>query len=279
MKNIIPIITASFILCTSNLINAQQLETPIEISPFIGDKLDRVERDFFNVLPALEGFEEAQFYLNPDNSLKAVIKLNKDGVLSDTVLERYSSPRRLEMLIVNNILKNIPRDENKIVSIKLKEKEEEIEKQRIYSINDSSIFTLKNSLLEDKPSHIRYGMIKETKLLNIENVLLPRYSSFDYILTSTGVGLGVGFVSGFAYGIINAKEADSNGLGGLVNFGRVVYSSAIGILIGAGVGFIAGLIIGPICSEDDKPIDPNTPAGITELEPYITFPNNIQQNE
>jgi len=118
MKILLTIIVVYFSLCKISLTSAQQ-DPPIEISPFIGTKLDRVERDYFKVLPAIEGFEEAQFYLNPDGSLKAIIKLNKNGVESDTTLERYSSPHQLELLIVSNILKNITNDKNEAVSIKL----------------------------------------------------------------------------------------------------------------------------------------------------------------
>ena len=121
MEKINSIIIVCLVLCSICLTEAQQ-DKPIIISPYTGTALDRVERDYFKVLPGIEGFEEAQFYLNPDNSLRAVIKLNRNGVESDTVLERYSSQRRLETLIVNNLLKNISIDENKIVSIKLKER-------------------------------------------------------------------------------------------------------------------------------------------------------------
>jgi hypothetical protein len=65
----------SFILiCSNNFLQAQQ-EKPILISPFIGTTLDRVERNYFNLLPTIKGFKEAEFYLNPDSSLRVVIRI------------------------------------------------------------------------------------------------------------------------------------------------------------------------------------------------------------
>ena len=279
MKNINSTIIVWLIICSINLIYAQQDE-PILISPFIGTKLDRVERDFFNVLPAIEGFEEAQFYLNPDNSLKAEIKLNKDGVLSDTILERYSTPRQLEMLIVSSIIKNISDDENKIVSLKLKERNYEIKEQRIFTINDSTVFTIKNSLLEEKVTIPRYSMVKGTRLPKIERVNIPGQGISNYILPSMGVGAGVGFLTGIA--ILSLKFGGTSSENELVNASLGVY--AIGVillapLIGAGIGLLISPIVGVIFSEDDKLIDPNTPSGLAELEPYISFPQKISKIE
>ena len=66
-----------------------QQDEPIEISPYIGEKLDRVERDYFNLFPKIDGFQEAVFYHNPDSTLKVDIAYDNDGERRDTVLNRY----------------------------------------------------------------------------------------------------------------------------------------------------------------------------------------------
>ena len=62
--SLVPI--AFIFICVQNL--AQNLGEPITVSPFIGEKLDRVERDYFKLFPQFDGFEEAVFYLNPDST-------------------------------------------------------------------------------------------------------------------------------------------------------------------------------------------------------------------
>jgi tetrahydromethanopterin S-methyltransferase subunit G len=272
MKNLIASIIAFLFILTATVIRAQ--EEPIEISPFIGNKLDRVERDFFMVLPAIEGFEEAQFYLNPDGSLKAVIKLNKNGIESDTILERYSSLERLETLIVSNVIKNIPDNEEKIISIRFKNGE--LKDQKIFSANNESIFTLDKNILGKKNIPFKYGIIKESKFEHINSVVIPRYNFKDYLILSSAIGGGAGLVGGFAYGITKAEEKNTTnenlkGAEAAVDLGATLYYSAIGAAIGIGVGLLAGIVIGAIFGEDDKFIDPKTPSGLSEIEPYIFF--------
>ena len=270
----------AFILVVYTLFVFPQQEAPIEISPFIGTTLDRVERDYFKVLPAIEGFQEAEFYMNKDGSLKAIIKISRNGVESDTILEQYSSQRRLELLIVNNILKNISDDKNKVVSIKLKESKTETKEQRIFTIYDSTMFTVNQSRLEEKVTNPRYGMFLGTRLPKIEKVIIPGQSTSDYILPSILVGAGVGFITGIAivgskFGGTNSENELENASRGAVAFGIIILAP----LIGAGIGLLVSPIVGVIFGEDDQPIDPNTTSGLAELEPYIAFPEKNQQKE
>ena len=82
-------LTTMALLYILNTAVIQAQEEPIEISPFIGKKLDNVERDYFYLLPKIEGFHEAIFYLNPDSSLKVNIQFKDEGILRDTVLNQY----------------------------------------------------------------------------------------------------------------------------------------------------------------------------------------------
>ena len=279
MKTRLSIIFVCLIIFSSNLIMAQQ-EEPLIISPFVGNTLDRVERDFFEVLPTIEEFEEAKFYLNSDNSLKAVIKLNRNGVKTDTVLERYSSRKQLELLIVSNILKNISNDENKVVSIKLKKRKSEMKEQRIYTINDSTMFTINQSRLEEKVTNPRYSMVKGTRLPKIERVIIQGQGISNYILPSMGVGAGVGLLTGIA--ILSLKFEGTSSENELVNASRGAYAFGVMLLvplIGAGIGLLISPIVGVIFSEGDKSIDPNTPSGLAELEPYISLQRNDHPKE
>ncbi len=60
---------------------------PIIVSPLIGEKLDRVERDYFGLFPHINGFEEAVFYLNPDSSLMVEIWYRSNSEVRDTIIQ------------------------------------------------------------------------------------------------------------------------------------------------------------------------------------------------
>jgi hypothetical protein len=72
---------------------------PIVVSPLIGDRLDAVERETYELLPGLEGFEWATFYLNPDSSLMVKVSLLEGGIQRDTIIARYRTLRAVQSQI------------------------------------------------------------------------------------------------------------------------------------------------------------------------------------
>ena len=57
-----------------DFIQSQERLQPFVISPFIGDKLDRVEEEYFKIFPTLTDFQEAVFYINPECKNQSQIK-------------------------------------------------------------------------------------------------------------------------------------------------------------------------------------------------------------
>ena len=75
-----------FLLIASQL-NGQQ--APLVLHPTIGDTVDAGERQRFHILPSLEAFEWAVFYLNPDSTLKVKVHRSLRGVECDTTIPGY----------------------------------------------------------------------------------------------------------------------------------------------------------------------------------------------
>jgi hypothetical protein len=82
-----------FILCSLTLLSfrvvGQEQDKPIVVSSLIGDTLDAGERERYKLVPNLEGFQWAVFYLNPDSSLKVKVSLLDNKARRDTIIERY----------------------------------------------------------------------------------------------------------------------------------------------------------------------------------------------
>jgi hypothetical protein len=89
-----------FILCALVLVHpwvlGQEQDKPIVVSPLIGDTLDAAEKEKFLLLPNLEGFEWAVFYLNPDSSLKVKVSLAQNGAGRDTVIAHYRTLKAVQ---------------------------------------------------------------------------------------------------------------------------------------------------------------------------------------
>jgi hypothetical protein len=77
------------LLCvfSSNTVFAQKLEKPIVVHSIIGEKIDRAEEEYFKLFPSIENFQEAEFYLNADSSLNAIVICDLNGELIDTAIE------------------------------------------------------------------------------------------------------------------------------------------------------------------------------------------------
>ena len=70
---------------------AQEGEKPFIVSPLIGDTLSLEERDYYNLLPTIEDFQWAVFYLNPDSTLDVKVIYDKNSSLQDTIINNYKS--------------------------------------------------------------------------------------------------------------------------------------------------------------------------------------------
>ena len=72
-------------ISTSSL--AQENEKPFIVSPLIGDTLSLGERDYYNLLPTINDFQWAVFYLNPDSTLNAKVTFQEESTLKDTIIK------------------------------------------------------------------------------------------------------------------------------------------------------------------------------------------------
>jgi len=74
---------------------AQRNEKPFIVSPLIGDTLSLEERDYYNLLPTINDFQWAVFYLNPDSTLDAKVTYHKNSSPKDTIINNYRSLKSL----------------------------------------------------------------------------------------------------------------------------------------------------------------------------------------
>ena len=78
------IIISIVLFCNSDFLWSQQ-EKPIQISALIGDTLDLVERDFYELFPSIEGFQYATYSLSSDSLIQVKVYYMYGNELRDTV--------------------------------------------------------------------------------------------------------------------------------------------------------------------------------------------------
>jgi len=82
-------------LFTSSL--AQENEKPFIVSPLIGDTLSLKERDYYNLLPTINGFQFAIFYLNADSLIDVRVSYKTRNEIRDTLINNYKSLTNLRI--------------------------------------------------------------------------------------------------------------------------------------------------------------------------------------
>ena len=211
---------------------------PIVVSPLIGEKLDRVERNYFKLFPHFDGFEEAVFYLNPDSSLMVEIWYQTDDGIKDTVLQNYRSLSNLQYHIDQVISHPLPPT-----------RQARAGSQTTITLSDSN--TVSGELIETGKYHLQvynpdykipgtfdmgssgynkvnFNDIKEIRLIDTTNIAPPIFGA-------------VGGVMGLLFSLIESGGS---------NQGFAVMGSLLYIMVGSAIGGLLGYIF-PIDSETE----------------------------
>ena len=269
MKKITLLSLILALLINNNLLFTQRVE-PIEISPLIGEELDRIERDYFHMFPQIDGFENAVFYLNDDNSLRVEINSSSNGLIKDTVIPKYSSLEEVEKHIINSVFIDLRDDSGPNFIVRTGAGR--LTAQKMVTLNEQKLFTTDELTLERNFREPSLGSIWETDLNDIHSVILEGESNiWSYAQTGTLIGGGVGLLIGFLVGQSNKSKNE------------IVSSEAVGVLggvlIGAAVGLVVGTIVGISTSQEEILIDPHAPEGISNLQSYSLYHRNLKEKK
>ena len=193
------ILLVNVIITLFSLISSTQEKIqPITLSPFIGDTLDRVEKEYFGLFPDIKNFHEAFWYFNSDSLLMVNIKAKYKDELIDTTLPSINSLSYLRNRI-NGVLYKSIKDENK------KPQEitigDSVYKGTIYSYKNNKLTLIRDCCSEDN-FFISNNLISQINTSEIQTIKTYE-SNFLITLLSTCIGL-VGF------GAIGSKLASEN---------------------------------------------------------------------
>ena len=113
------------------------------VSRLIGEKLDRIEEDYFKIFPSVTNFQQATFYSNPDGSLNVNIKGCFQNTFMDTTLRYPLSPSQLRHKLNQIVLENIKED--KIYEFELNTEDNTKFAGTLYSFDNDQIKLVKAS--------------------------------------------------------------------------------------------------------------------------------------
>ena len=228
MKHLILTITLLFLLSLNPFYSQDNLRLVV-LSPFIGEKLDSIEQNYFYVFPGVSDLQEATFYVDQDSSLSFNIKYYLNNKLIDTsATYTYKYPLSyLRDKIAQVLVKDIK--EGKVNELEFNTSDNQIFEGTVYSSDDEQIMLIKNGFTELKDYKEQEDYISMLKYPNIKSMKINTTST-EFIVLST---LALGIMGGFAGASLGQEEKES-------------YSQTIGGIVGALIGSVVGFAIGMI---------------------------------
>ena len=267
MLNKIRIIIFLNLLILYHFTIAQEQEKSIIIHPLIGNKLDAVEEEYFKLFPNISGFQESVFYLNPDSTLRAKIVYVSDGIMKDTVIEKYANLNIISARIERVVRIKMNNDIGSKVRITINENEKV--KEQLFSADENYIYTVNPEKLNQHIRAKKNNLITLTPTSSVQKISIERSASgWDYTDYGLKIGAAIGLVGGIIYTATRSGSIYEQYMGEIA---RVAVTMA-GVVIEMGVGLLSGFIIWLIDKEDDVIVDPNLPTGLSELKQYVRYP-------
>lgn len=219
------VITSLILLLKFNptYLYAQETREPFGVSPFIGDKLDKIEEDYFHIFPGVSDFQEATFYLNSDSSLQLNLKCYFKNAFVDSTLQYNFSLSHLRNRINQVILRDI--QSRKVQKLEFSSDSNLVYEGNVYSFNGEQIKLFKYGFAD-------FNNDKEKYLSTLEYSKLKTVTINEHSIVLGILGCGVGILAGAKIGPAVLERGDG-----------LDFRDVIGGVIGGISGFVIGSII------------------------------------
>jgi hypothetical protein len=253
------------ILSSSKIILfSQEQLNPFVLSPFIGEKLDRVEESYFNLFPGVTSFNEATFYLDVDSSLFINVRFYENNLLKDTLILSTRSQPYLKDRINEVILKDIK--EGRVEELEFSTENTEKFEGSVYSFDNEQIKLIEEGFIRANEENKQEEYLQYLKFSDIKALSIGKSN------TAVSIAFGVlGMVVGGLIGAALAPEPEPETIEDIVVLpAKSIVSLIPGILIGGVSGYLIGSAIkvpveyDPLDSETKRIINENTllPSGL-----------------
>jgi len=240
-------------------LHSQNRDSLIQIYPGIGDTIDLFNRDFFNLYPDIEGFQQASLYVRDNNKLVSKLKLNISNKIVDSSVVNF-------LAALNTVRKNISKldEENNLKSrnepdviISLKDKR--LVKGQLIMFSKDNLY-LKSE--NEDPNTLSTSTDLKIPNLSVSEINIVGQNN---TWSSAGMGALVGLLLG---GIIGFAGGDDES--GLVQFSSEEKALGLGLTFGI-LGGLIGLITGSGSSTDDYIIHYNSKMDLLKLKDYSKY--------
>jgi hypothetical protein len=176
---------------------SQEKIQPVNISPFIEDTLDRVEREYFGLFPNIQNFQEAFWYFSYDSTFMTNVTMKYKEELIDTTFPSIYSLSYLRNRINGVLYKSIKDEKMKKQEITIGDS---VYKGTIYAYRNNKLTLIHDCYLNDNLS-INNDLISQINTSEIQTIRTKEPNFLTTLLTTT-----IGFIGFGAIGSSLATE-------------------------------------------------------------------------
>jgi hypothetical protein len=224
----------------------------IIVNPFFGDKLDRVEENYFNLFPDFTDFWEAVFYPNTDSSLYAKVEFWRNNTLIDTVFLYNNSPAGLRNIINQKVYADIKQD--KVKELKFTAVTDSIFEGTVYSYGKRQISFIKKGFGVSNEENNDENYLQKFNYFHLNTITVDQTGSRISSIIGT-----IGFIAAGTIAVLITPK-DNNSSPGFDWSAIEFIGDVLTFLKWGAIGGVAGYLIGiPIEYPVDYDIaDPET---------------------
>ena len=246
MKNHFISVVCFVFLFTFNQSLSQNFIQPITVSPLIGDRLDPVEKRFFNLPPPIMGFKQAEFYIKPDSSITAKISYRLNDIVRDTLIDKYFKLKAFQNYLVTETNENMVHNKQSVMDFYLND--DKMITASLFRVSESSLSIIKPNIMEAINTGNLTGYMLDLENDQVKKIAFQKgVDVWPYALGGTLIGLIAGGAIG---GALVSNKSDDFVEAVIAKPMEKSVAILLGGLIGAATGLVVGLAIGNNITSD-----------------------------
>ena len=238
---------------------SQERDSLIQLYPGLGDTVDLFDREFFNLYPNVEGFQEASLYIRDNGKLVSKLKLGiSNKIVDSTVVNSLSTLNKVRLNIAKLDAENNKKSDIELDAM-ISLKDERYVKGQLAMFSKRSLYLISENRVVNNISQSSSFKIP-TKNVNEINIL-GQNKTWSHAGWGALAGIAIGGILGFASG-----DDES----GFVRFQAEEKALGLGLTFGL-IGGIIGLISGISSSTDNHIIQCNSILDLLKLRDYTKY--------
>jgi len=252
------------IFITSSLFPQEQ-DSLIQLYPGMEDTVSFIDRTYFGLYNQIEGFEYSLVFVRDNKELVSRVTFSKNKILKDTILINDLSALENTRLKIDQIVNEHEEKIESLREVKVTTSNSKAYEGTLEGFSKNYLYLLSDkNLITNQESEFKYRL----PLSNINQVLAKGESNYlNPVLWGAGIGFVTGVFAPIGLSVMFQETFDEDSDPSVEFSGELLVSGFICTLIGAGIGYVIGLLT----AEADIPFEFKSDRSVLRLKDYAMY--------